>query len=200
MTGIIILILTIVVFLAFVGYMLFLHSNFPEFKNHKKGTYKFINVNSYSDEGVVPLDISVCGKAAYSIYKAWEFLELDDKATLEEVEKVLSEVNVAVVREDRTEEFCYWNSEQVAACTRRYKDNPFMHNRYLAVIHEGTVKKALKVSDDGLKNGDPLIHELIHIVLDETGNGYDRSHSEVFAWAKNGEYTLQHQARKYYNK
>ena len=203
MEGIIILIVTIAAFLAMGTWALIKALKGPDLPKGHKFVHKFAgnkaivvmdkNLSSFKDPntkkvagviigGVKYMGSEVAEKCAVAIQATEQaFKQKDIKKA--DVDKVVFHFQADDEFEDGSE---WWQqfSKNIAAYSKQYSAIFGAKPRYRATIRSKYLKS---VSE----RGQPAVHELVHILNNDAGEGYNHDHSDPDLWNGHGSDTVE---------
>lgn len=195
--GIIILVITVLALIAGAVFM-FLKSDFPHYPDRKEGVFRTTKARIWAQNSLLlgEYDAKDVAKAAYCVGEAWAHMDMPEP---QKVREILSDVGVLITTREGFARWGFYAYNIVASVQIWTKDKFYSKNIPLAVVHEGTINRLKTSTGSALPNGQPLIHEMIHAVLDKMNNSADHRHADTRYWNRvDDQIALEETAQDFY--
>lgn len=201
MIGYIILAVSVLALIAALVFI-FIKSSLPPYKDKKSGSFGGFKATVWAQNSdlLSKYDANDVAKAAYALASVWSFkskLAHPEKAT-----STLKEVGVLLTTKEGFQRWGYFSPSIVASVQLWTKDKIYNKRFPLIVVHEGTLDRMLSSTGNAMNRGQPVIHELIHAVMDEVYKSADAKHIDEDVWenTKDDRLQVEEEAMKVYQK
>lgn len=179
MIGYVILALAVAGLIAAVIFM-FVKSDFPPYKHKKEGMYGSTKAIIWAENGHLlnQYNAHLIAKAAWCVAEAWrkQGLPHADKA-----KDLMKDVACLITTKEGFQRWGFYQWQVVASVQLWTKDKIYSKSIPMMVVHEGTVDR---LSFSKTPEMQPMIHEMIHAVMDKVRRDADHDHEDDTIWAK----------------
>lgn len=182
MTGYIILAVALVSIIACLLFI-FLKSSYPRFKHKKSGEFRGFSATIWAEnkELLDKCDANKAAKAAYALATSWRYMNFPDP---DKADNLLKKTGVLVLTKETFPKWGYYPADVVSSVQLWTKNKIFDKRIPLVAMHEGTISRLSSATGESMPGGQPVIHELLHAVLDDVAKNTDYRHTDNKFWAR----------------